>query len=132
MHSSRGWTSPFGPSDDIDLVVRPLFILFFQSLHRANTALAWSISMAPFSLSVPYQFSVVRHRRFPHARCWLYRQRHVEPETPDVQVTAVCKQKTRPDRISLLLFQAAMAPATTFINTPTRQHHLTPMRSAVG
>jgi 4-hydroxybenzoate polyprenyltransferase len=54
MHSSRGWTNPLGPSYYIYLVVRPLSSNPFYS---ADNTLAWSISMASFSLSVPYQFA---------------------------------------------------------------------------
>ena len=58
MHSLRGWTGPLGPSYHIYLVVCPLS---FQSpLYRADTTLVWPISMASFSLSVPYQFALTQ------------------------------------------------------------------------
>ena len=55
MHSSRGWTNPLGPSCYTYLVVRPVS---FQTVpYRANCTVAWTISMASYSLSVPYQFA---------------------------------------------------------------------------
>ena len=72
MHGSQGWTSPYGPSDYISLMVR-LFFFFILYIVLLNTTLAWPISMASFPSpshnNCVYPTRVVRHLRYPHARC---------------------------------------------------------------